>query len=159
MESLQKKAIEKYLAKPKKQYSNGGCACMGRSMITGFEVKELPYSLELQDNSQRSKFIIQVHKRFGVSMAQAKDMVDNKNVGFDNPYICKDYKEQLEDSGITTQIVKKPSGEYPDCSCRMDEVVEVEKIYYRIEKENNQLKAVMLGPVGGPYQNVDWLNF
>lgn len=154
------KAIEIYLAKPKSEYGSGGCACMGRRLIPGFEVKENPYSLELEDNSKRSKFIIQVHKRFGVSMAEAKQYVDNKNVGFDNPYICKNFKEDLEQVGITTKIIKKPCGEYPDCSCRMDYVVEVENNYYRIEKdEKEQLKAVLLGPVGGPYQNVDWLYF
>lgn len=160
MTPQEQQAIEMYLAKPQRKYSNGGCACMGRSSIPGFEVKEHPYSLEVKDNSQRSKFIIQVHKRFDVSMAQAKDMVDKKNVGFDNPYICKNFKEYLDEVGIHTEIIKKPCGEYPDCGCRMDKVVEVDNTYYRIETDNeNQYKAVMLGPVGGPYQNVDWLNF
>lgn len=160
MNSQEQKAVEVYLAKPQKQYSRGGCACMGRRVIPGFEVKENPYNLELEDNSQRTKFIIQVHKIFDVSMAEAKNMVDNKNVGFDNPYICKRVKEDLEQIGIMTDFVKKPCGEYPDCSCRMDKVVEVEGIYYRIEKDNvNQYKAVELGPVGGPYKNVDWLPF
>lgn len=159
MTPQEQQAIDIFLAKPKSEYRSGGCACMGRSMIAGFEVKEQPYSLEVKDNTQRSKFIIQVHKRFDVSMAQAKEMVDNKNVGFDNSYICKNFKEDLDEAGIKTEVVKKPSGEYPECSCRMDNVVEVEGVYYRIEKDkNNQLKAVILGPVGGPYQNLDWLN-
>lgn len=160
MTPQEQQAIDIYLAKPKREYSNGGCACMGRSNIPGFEVKENPYSLEVKDNNQRSKFIIQVHKRFDVSMAQAKGMVDEKNVGFDNPYICQNFKKDLEQIGIVTDFVKKPCGEYPECSCHMDAVVEVENIYYRIEKdEKNELKAVILGPVGGPYQNVYWLNF
>lgn len=158
MESLQKKAIEKYLEKPKRQYSNGGCACMGPQMIKGFTLVENPYNIELKNNENRSKFIIKVHKRFDITMAQAKEMVDSKKVGFDNPYICKDFQDQLEKQGISTEVIKKPTGEYPECSCRMDNIVEVEGHFYKVKEEKSIMgidyQAYLLGKIGGPYVNV-----
>lgn len=89
-------------------------------------------------------------------MEEAKSKVDENKVGFDNPYICEDFINQIKEKGIDVEVIKNPTGLEPFCRCKMYNVVKVEDNYYQV-KENcsaNDIKheVVCLGKVGGPYK-------
>lgn len=157
MEQLKQKAIQQYLAKPAS--SGYACGCMGPQPIYDFKKEKSAYEVELVNKEQRMSFIINVHKSFNLSLEDAKKKVDNKDVGFDNPYSCKSFKEKCQNEGFETKVIKNPSGLYPECPCGMRNVEEVEGFFIKVNEirttEGIKLDAILLGPVGGPYENTN----
>lgn len=158
MKTSEQQAIDKFLALPPINH-RGACACIGAQFIKGFVITEEPYNIELKNPEQRSKFVIQVHKYFNITLKEAKEKVDSHKVDFDNPFIAKKFNEELGEAGIETEVIKKPTGLYPDCHCRMRNIIEVDGSYYKVKenKSNTEMhyNVYFLGKVGGPYLKID----
>lgn len=151
MDTLEQQAIQKYLEKSEKDRTPRPCCCVGPRPIIGFVKKQEPYNVQVKDESQRSKFIIQVHKFFKISLTEAKQKVDSLRVEFEDMPMCVWFQSEVSQAGIETKVIELPSGLYPFCGCRMHRVVEIEDSFYKVIENNSQYKAYLLGKVGGPY--------
>lgn len=151
MDTLEQLAIKKYLAKSEKERTPGPCCCVGPRSIIGFIKKQEPYNVQVKNESHRTKFIIQVHKFFKISLTEAKQKVDSFRVEFEDIHMCSWFQRELAEALIETKVIEFPSGLYPFCGCRMHRVVEIEDNFYKVIENNSQHKAYLLGKVGGPY--------
>lgn len=155
MTNKKEQAVAKFLAEPKITYGDGGCCCMGKQKINGFDKKEYTYIVTIKDVSQRAKFILFVHKEITNSLSEAKEKVDLNKVGFDNIYSCNFFQKNLQNLNIETEITENPSGLNPECPCAMRNVMEVEGDFYKVIENRSAdeitHEAVFLGHIGGPY--------
>jgi hypothetical protein len=156
----EERAVDIYLSDETRQYSMGGCGCMGPQPINSDDYgKDERFSFVITqcDRIKTVKVLRESFYRY-LSVKEALNWIDNKHV-FDQ-YWSEEGRDAAADKFLVnegtviekfgTAIKKKPY-----CGCMMKETVEVDGHYYDIinKRVGNAIiyEAVNIGPLGGPY--------